>query len=534
MLSRASTCRTYGSGRSAIRVHLGTHLISGRLHQVLRVGDGCRSGGAPSAAAQPTPAPEHELPRGPCSAHADGTVRLPQRQVAAPATQYDDGTGAPHQPEGRAARAAERRCEDRGPASASPRPGWPRPTSAGRRQALGPRPVSSVDGHDAAVLGRSGRRPSCAGATTCVSSRQPSSSSTGASWLRGCPRERRARRVDGGCAGCRRRPARAGSGLPVRVGVAVHACSGGPGRRSPSCGRASAWTRACLRGAAEPEWTALLYDGIPRSVLRLSMSVRSSSLARTPRPCRSRDFHGTTWLRRGAQPYPAVRAQVFASSTTCPGPLHGRRAGADHGVDLVDEHDGVGMRLELLDDLLQALLEVAAIARARQQRAHVEREDRRAVATRRARRPRRSSWRALRRWRSCRRRDRQHRADCSSSAGRAPDGAPQLSSRPISGSILPACALALRLMHQASRAPPCRSPRARGPRVAAFLARAAHRADLLARTAWRCRARCSSPHHSGSCPAPAGNRRRGFRAPRKWRRARSRRSPPRGRRTARG
>ena len=50
------------------------------------------------------------------------------------------------------------------------------------------------------------------------------------------------------------------------------------------------------------------------------------------------------------------------------------RAGADHRVDLVDEHDGVRMRLDLLDDLLQALLEVAAIARAGEQRAHVERE----------------------------------------------------------------------------------------------------------------------------------------------------------------
>ena len=52
----------------------------------------------------------------------------------------------------------------------------------------------------------------------------------------------------------------------------------------------------------------------------------------------------------------------------------GRRAGADHGVDLVDEQDGVRMRLELLQHLLQPLLEVAAIARAREQRAHVERE----------------------------------------------------------------------------------------------------------------------------------------------------------------
>ena len=52
----------------------------------------------------------------------------------------------------------------------------------------------------------------------------------------------------------------------------------------------------------------------------------------------------------------------------------GRGAGADHGVDLVDEQDGAGIGLELLDDLLEPLLEIAAIARAGKQRAHVERE----------------------------------------------------------------------------------------------------------------------------------------------------------------
>ena len=53
------------------------------------------------------------------------------------------------------------------------------------------------------------------------------------------------------------------------------------------------------------------------------------------------------------------------------------RAGADHGVDLVDEQDRVGQLLELGDDLLQPLLEVAAIAGAGEQRAHVERVDHR-------------------------------------------------------------------------------------------------------------------------------------------------------------
>ena len=52
------------------------------------------------------------------------------------------------------------------------------------------------------------------------------------------------------------------------------------------------------------------------------------------------------------------------------------RAGADDGVDLVDEKDRVVVILELLHDGLQPLLEVAAIAGAREQRAHVEREDR--------------------------------------------------------------------------------------------------------------------------------------------------------------
>ena len=55
----------------------------------------------------------------------------------------------------------------------------------------------------------------------------------------------------------------------------------------------------------------------------------------------------------------------------------GGGAGADHGVDFVDEQDGVGMRLEFLEHLLQPLLEIAAIAGAGEQRAHVEREHRR-------------------------------------------------------------------------------------------------------------------------------------------------------------
>ena len=59
----------------------------------------------------------------------------------------------------------------------------------------------------------------------------------------------------------------------------------------------------------------------------------------------------------------------------------GRGAGANHGVDFVDEQDRVLVLLDLLHHLLEALLEVAAIARARQQRAHVERKHRRAGST---------------------------------------------------------------------------------------------------------------------------------------------------------
>ena len=45
-------------------------------------------------------------------------------------------------------------------------------------------------------------------------------------------------------------------------------------------------------------------------------------------------------------------------------------------MDLVDEQDRAGIGLEFLDDLLEPLLEIAAIARAGQQRPHVEREHR--------------------------------------------------------------------------------------------------------------------------------------------------------------
>ena len=63
------------------------------------------------------------------------------------------------------------------------------------------------------------------------------------------------------------------------------------------------------------------------------------------------------------------------------GRIHGAAgggAGADHGMDLVDEHDRAGIGLDLLDHLLEPFLEVAAVARAGEQRAHVEREHGRA------------------------------------------------------------------------------------------------------------------------------------------------------------
>ena len=52
--------------------------------------------------------------------------------------------------------------------------------------------------------------------------------------------------------------------------------------------------------------------------------------------------------------------------------------GADHGVDLVDEEHGARLLAQLREHRLQALLEVAAVLGARDQRAHVERPDGRA------------------------------------------------------------------------------------------------------------------------------------------------------------
>ena len=60
-----------------------------------------------------------------------------------------------------------------------------------------------------------------------------------------------------------------------------------------------------------------------------------------------------------------------------------RRPGADQRVDLVDEENRAGLLLERRQHLLHALLEVAAITRAGDQRAEIERVDRRGLQARR-------------------------------------------------------------------------------------------------------------------------------------------------------
>ena len=52
------------------------------------------------------------------------------------------------------------------------------------------------------------------------------------------------------------------------------------------------------------------------------------------------------------------------------------RAGADHRVELVDEQDDLALRVgDFLQDRLQPLFELAAVLRAGDERAHVERDD---------------------------------------------------------------------------------------------------------------------------------------------------------------
>ena len=88
-------------------------------------------------------------------------------------------------------------------------------------------------------------------------------------------------------------------------------------------------------------------------------------------------------------------------------------AGTDEGVDLVDEQDDVAAGLDLLEDLLEALLEVAAVARAGDERAEVERVELLVLSVSGTLSAKRSSGRGPRRWRSCRRRVRRSAPGCS-------------------------------------------------------------------------------------------------------------------------
>ena len=97
------------------------------------------------------------------------------------------------------------------------------------------------------------------------------------------------------------------------------------------------------------------------------------------------------------------------------------RARADDRVQLVDEEDDLaGGVLDLREHRLQPLLELAAVLRAREQRADVERPHALALQAPRARRPRRCAARAPRRSRSCPRPARRSGPGCSSCGARAP------------------------------------------------------------------------------------------------------------------
>ena len=94
--------------------------------------------------------------------------------------------------------------------------------------------------------------------------------------------------------------------------------------------------------------------------------------------------------------------------------------GTDERVELVDEQDDVAAGADLLEHLLEALLEVAAVAAAGDERAEVERVELLGRAASRARRWRRSSGPGPRRWRSCRRRARRRAPGCSWCGATAP------------------------------------------------------------------------------------------------------------------
>ena len=94
------------------------------------------------------------------------------------------------------------------------------------------------------------------------------------------------------------------------------------------------------------------------------------------------------------------------------------RARADHHVQLVNEQDHRAFRLgDRLEDGLQAVLELAAELGARRSARPGRARARACSSALRARRPRRCAAPALRRWRSCRRRDRRSARGCSSCGG---------------------------------------------------------------------------------------------------------------------
>ena len=122
------------------------------------------------------------------------------------------------------------------------------------------------------------------------------------------------------------------------------------------------------------------------------------------------------------------------------------RAGADHGVQLVDEQQDPPLGgLDLGQHRLQPLLELAAVLRAGHQRAHVEGEDRLVAQPLRDVAAARSAGPDPRRSRSCRRRGRRSAPGCSSSCGDRIWITRRISaSRPITGSSVPLRASATR------------------------------------------------------------------------------------------
>ena len=97
------------------------------------------------------------------------------------------------------------------------------------------------------------------------------------------------------------------------------------------------------------------------------------------------------------------------------------RTRADDRVQLVDEHDDLAAGIgDLLEHGLEPILELAAVLRAGDHRADVERHQPAVLAAPRARRRRRSAGPAPRRSPSCRRRARRSAPGCSWSGGSAP------------------------------------------------------------------------------------------------------------------